>query len=271
MKEEPTQSPFPGMDPYIETMHRWADFHIEFLVRCRELLNEQLPRNYIATLGERIELISDPDLSRRTISLGPDVSVSRDPGMDRTRLPSTRASSLTTLEPSTLPNDIEMLDLPRQAFIEVKRLPDENLVTDVEALSPSNKRAGSDDRLAYLAKRKNLLVHRVNLVEFDLLLNGARLPLLAPLPPADYFAFITHGPNWHESDVYSWTVRDPLPTLPVPLLPEDGAVPLDLGAAFRIAYEKGRFGRQVRYGDQLIQWLGEADRAWAREMAASRK
>jgi hypothetical protein len=37
------------MDPYIEAMQRWGDFHQEFLVRCREQLNERLPENYAAS------------------------------------------------------------------------------------------------------------------------------------------------------------------------------------------------------------------------------
>jgi hypothetical protein len=212
------------MDPYVEAMNRWADSHQEFLVQCRAQLNERLPENHAATLGERIEM------------------------------------------PTTLANDIENFDPPKQVYVEITYLPGERVVTDIELLSPSHKRRGSRDRAAYLAKRQNLIVHEVNLVEIDLLVGGERVPMRDPLPPADYYVFVTHGPQWGQSDVYRWTVRDSLPTVPIPLKPEDGAVPLDLPPAFAQTYDHGRYSRLLRYGMPLPLGLAEADRQWAQAL-----
>lgn len=255
-------SPFPGMDPYVEAMNRWADFHQEFLVQCRAQLNERLPENYVATLGERIEMIEDREFEQRQRSVGPDVTILHDPAIG-TRVPK-GTHPVSMLEPMTLANDIEYSDPPKQIYVEITYLPDERVVTDIELLSPSNKRRGSRDRAAYLAKRQNLIIHEVNLVEIDLLVGGERLPMREPLPPADYYVFVTHGPQWGQSDVYHWMVRDRLPTVPIPLKPEDGTVPLELAPAFVQTYDHGRYRRLLRYGGPLPFGLSESDREWAK-------
>jgi hypothetical protein len=217
------------MDPYIEAMQRWADFRQEFLVRCREQLNQRLPDNYAATLGERIA----------------------------------------ALEPRALAYEIESYDPPKQLHVHIIHLPDEQVITDIELLSPSNKHHGSRDRAAYLANRQNLGIHGVNIVELDLLVTGARIPMRATLPARDYYALITPAPAWNQTDVYAWSVRDSLPALPIPLKPEDGQALLDLASAFAATYEHGRYRRLLRYARPLRSGLSEADRAWAEERARS--
>src|SRR5207302_4006542 len=115
----------------------------------------------------------------------------------------------------------------------------------------------SPGRVAYMAKRRDLLHHGVNLVEVDLLLSGHRLPMLAPLPDGDYYAFVTRWPGNDRCDVYGWSVRQPLPTIPVPLRPPDADVPLDLAAAFRAAYDLGRYSRLLRYDEPITLPLAE--------------
>jgi hypothetical protein len=66
-----------------------------------------------------------------------------------------------------LPPNIEMLDLPKQVYVEIIHLPGQEVVTDIEMLSPGNKRPGSRDRAAYLTRRRNLLDHSVNVVELN--------------------------------------------------------------------------------------------------------
>jgi hypothetical protein len=46
-------SPFPGMDPYLEISGDWRDFHAMFIASCRDAISERLPENYIARLDER--------------------------------------------------------------------------------------------------------------------------------------------------------------------------------------------------------------------------
>ena len=54
-------SPFPGMDPYLESPDIFPDFHDSFITYLREALQATLPARYFAALGRRlwIELTHD--------------------------------------------------------------------------------------------------------------------------------------------------------------------------------------------------------------------
>ena len=65
-----------------------------------------------------------------------------------------------------------------------------------------------------------------------MLRGGERLPTIDPLQDGDFYAFVCRPRLRPELDVYAWTLRDPLPTLPIPLAQGDPDVPLDLQAAF---------------------------------------
>jgi hypothetical protein len=45
-------SPFPGMDPFIESSGLWPDFHLNMLVAMRAELNRCLPERYFAGINE---------------------------------------------------------------------------------------------------------------------------------------------------------------------------------------------------------------------------
>ena len=44
-------SPFPGMDPYIESDGMWGDFHLNMLSAMRGQLNARQPRCYRAEIA----------------------------------------------------------------------------------------------------------------------------------------------------------------------------------------------------------------------------
>lgn len=259
-------SRFPGMDPYIEATGIWSSFHQLFLATCAEQLNERLPEGYAAILNERVQLLGDEDVDVSPKGTGPDVTVLRDPRAARAG--DHVGTSVATLEAQTIAQStVEWLDAPKQPFVEILRLPEHRVVTCVELLSPRNKRRGGEDRLAYLAKRRTTLFHRVHLVEVDLLVGGHRLPLLAPLPAGDYFAFISRRERSHQCEVYAWGVRDALPTIPIPIEPEDADVGLDLARAFSRVFDAGRLARLLRYAGAPPNGLSEPARSWVQERA----
>jgi hypothetical protein len=47
--------------------------------------------------------------------------------------------------------------------------------------------------------------------------------------------------------VYAWTLRQPLPAIPIPLLAPDPDAWVDLAAVFRTTYERGRYARSLDY------------------------
>jgi hypothetical protein len=149
----------------------------------------------------------------------------------------------------------------RQRRVEIRRLPELSLVTVIEVLSPDNK--SGKGRGDYLAKRELLLEQAVHLVEIDLLLGGRRLPMGAALPSGDYYAFVARVERWPSCDVYAWTVRDRLPTIPIPLRLPDPDVSLDLAAPVHTAYDRGLYGRTTDYTVALPLPLDQESRAWA--------
>ena len=101
-------------------------------------------------------------------------------------------------------------------------------MTVLELVSPANKTG--TDHLAYVGKRQSLLRSQTNLVEIDLLRSEERLPLGQPPPgPSDYYVLISPENEFPRSGLWAFSVRDELPTVPVPLRPEDQAVALPLG------------------------------------------
>lgn len=258
-------SPFPGMDPYIEARNRWPDFHHNFITHCQGALNARLPEDYIATINERVQTIELSDQKRR-IAL-PDVSVAHEKTFPYQQ--SSGGSGLATLAPHAIPQSVEWLDQPTEGYIEIFHLPDYQLVTGVEVLSPTNKI--NPGRATYMAKRRDLFKHGVHLVEIDLLLEGERLPMLVPLPKGDYYAFVTQCPGHNVCNVYAWSVRSPLPTINVPLKSPDADVALDLAAVFRTTYELGRYQRLLRHQQPVSLTLSKPDLEWVQCVVGERE
>src|SRR5712671_3221610 len=70
-------SPFPGMNPYLETI--WHDFHEKFLPAAAAYLVPQVRPRYIVLIDENVYLHDIPQEERRLIGR-PDLSVVRGEG-----------------------------------------------------------------------------------------------------------------------------------------------------------------------------------------------
>lgn len=150
----------------------------------------------------------------------------------------------------------------RLTWVEIRALPELELVTAIEILSPVNK--SWQGRRAYLEKRDQLHASRVNLVEIDLLLGGPPLPMKRRIEPGGYYAVVARGRRLPVAEVYRWTVRDPLPRLPIPLREPDPDVPIDLATLVNRVYDLGRYARTLRRQAPLPEAapLSPDDRAW---------
>jgi hypothetical protein len=254
-------SPFPGVDPFIEASGRWVGFHNMLIAYCTAMLNAQLPDHYAAIPDERVELIDlSDDRSRR--QRRPDIAVAHD--LESIQGPGGSASAVATeVEPASV--RLPVYDEIPEAYIEIVSVPDQELVTSIEILSPTNKtRTDGGD---YLAKRAAVLCRGVNLVEIDLLLVGDRLPARDALPPGDFYAFVSRRDRRPQSDVYAWSIRRSIPKIPIPLKSPDPDVLLDIATAFTTTYDRGRYDRTLRYHLPLPSTLSAADRDWANERA----
>jgi hypothetical protein len=245
-------SPFPGMDPYLEDPAFWRDFHNRFINSWCEAIADELPETYEARL-ECVNLVHMEDALKK---IYPDVAVTRRRGAPRSK---SKSTGTLLLEPVTIPH--EYLDEERQAWIQILHRTDRKLVTALELLSPTNKNGAGFEE--YRSKRRAILKQKVHLVELDLLLGGTRPPLSAPLPDGDYYLYVSRVEKRPDCDVSSWRLRDPLPTMAIPLKAPDKDIHVDLAKVFRTTYERGRYAPSLGYGKKPVALLSKEDAKWA--------
>ncbi len=259
--------PFPGMDPYIECQGSWQDFHNQLIAEARNALGARLPVDYVARTDERIEVAAFD--GPNGASYRPDVLVARrETPTSRSR--GVAGSAAITLEPRLIDVSKHDPEQIRHTWLEIRRLPDLELITVVEVLSPVNK-VGTGRR-EYLEKREDLHSRKINLVEIDLLLGGHRVPMKEPLRDGHYFVVVARGHTLPTAEVYSWSLRDRLPVIPIPLRPPDADVAIDLEELVGRVYDLGRYGRTLRHDQPLPQALSlhPEDKAWVEEIARAR-
>jgi hypothetical protein len=255
-------SPFPGVDPYLESQGFWPDFHARFITYWADLLGELLPDAYEARIDERVNLVEvRPRPHRRRIE--PDVAVTRrgeEPGVAVLPAP----ASTPTLEAVTVPLLIE--EEESETYIQILHRPDRSLIAVLELLSPANK---EDPGLsAYRTKRNALVRHLVHLIEVDFLRGGQRPRLGESYPAGDYYALIARAEQRPNASVSTWGIRQPLPPLPIPLLGSDPAVWVDLASVYNTTYDRGRYARSIDYSIAPTA-VAEADLPWAVQVAQS--
>jgi hypothetical protein len=142
------------------------------------------------------------------------------------------------------------------------------LLTVIELASPETKAPGKV-RDAYLKERLAYLAATVNLVEIDLLRKAEPFPWEDDLDPGmDYCVVVGRGAG--PSRAWPFSVRDPLPTIPIPLYPENADVLLPLGECLNEAYDSAGYARELDYTQPPNPPLDEPDATWARDLLAAR-
>ncbi len=233
-------SPFPGMDPYIERSD-WEDFHARMINTISDSIIEPLGDRYLPRIERRIYVDSiPPDAPNQRVA---DVGIVERPSWDGGAV-AVATAPIATIEPVTLPlpRPVER----REAYLEIRLADSSRVVTNIELLSPANKRPGSEGLQQYTDKRDAILRTTTHLVEIDLLLAGQSWNL-PQMPPGDYAAFVARGNRRSGVDVYRWKRDRRLPTIPIPLIAPDPDVPLDLQSVFNTVYQRARYDRSIDY------------------------
>lgn len=229
-------SPFPGMDPWVESPVVWLDFQNSLANGISSQLNQFLPDRYYALLEIRNEVMwsakARPQVSR-------------------------------------------VSDVAEVASVRIKDSKrDHEVVTAIEIVSPANKRPG-EDRDSYLSKRKQIVESDTSLIEIDLLRDGERAwtereyaSQLTNLDPAPSY-LVAVGRSWHRRlparyHVFPVPLRDLLPVIPIPLRESEEELSLDLQHIFRRTYESGPYARgAVDYSKPADPPLSDDDSKWA--------
>jgi len=256
-------SPFPGMDPYIESSGMWKECHTALIYLVHAQLNSRLPEGYTASTDIHVWL-QEADAESRRVRREPDVYVSE----------TSARGGVVAVQPRSkvAPAEIVLPVVPRKGhrYVTIRDKKDNRVITAIEILSPANKTNGPD-RDAYLSKREEYFLAEVILVEFDLLRSGIRPPLGEQVSaPFDYYMLACRNTLFPKAGFWSLCIRDPLPEIPIPLKGEDPDCSLDLRACLDRGYEEGRWARKLDYSIPPDPPLLEPDATWARELLVHR-
>ncbi len=252
----PMKSPFPGMDPWLE--QHWGDIHHRLVTYACDHLQPQLPGGLRARMQERVLVEKPEGLSR---GVYPDVRVVERGNGDRTG--TVGGGAVATAEPLI----IHSQDEPEpQGFIEIIDVGTGRVITVIEVLSPSNKVPGPGQNL-YLKKQQEMAAGRVSLVEIDLLRAGERILNVRPfqIPQSHrttYQICVRRGWKPLESEIYAVPLRQPLPTIRIPLRESDADVTLALQPLIEQAYQNGGYD-DLNYSVRPDPPSDAEDAAWA--------
>ncbi len=253
------QSPFPGMDPYLE--QHWGDVHHRLVQYACDQLQDRLPENLRARVEERVVVELPPPDDQ---SYYPDVRI-----VEHRRPGSSPAAVATAESTMAVPIEVPFVEPETQGYVEIRELhPDRRLVTVIEVLSLSNKYAGMGRDL-YRQKQCDLHWSNKSLVEIDLLRAGphalqlslARYPQAALTP----YKVCVHRAGKAKHEFYPVPLRQTLPTIRIPLRETDADVPLDLQALVTQVYRNGRYD-DIDYTVPPVPPLDSDDEAWADEL-----
>jgi len=258
-------SPFPGMDPYLESPVMWPDVHHELISQIRAALNLTIRPRYVARVELRVYISDDDDPGRE--ALVPDLRVEATPrrkGGKKVKHSPPVAIAEPLIIPLLLDDEIE------EARIEIRHLETDSLVTVIEVMSPTNKIRGARGRTSFMDKRREVLASEVNWVEIDLLRDGAPSVTHPPLIPCDYRVMVSRVRDRHRGRYWPISVRQPLPVIGIPLRGKDADVPLDLGAVLNAAYDNAAYEASIDYRKEPNPPLNTADAAWAKQVLRER-
>ncbi len=244
---------FPGMNPYLEG-YLFQDLHSALASRIRAILTPLLRPRYAARL--EIPVIQDTSLSEDLGIVYPDVEVVKTPVTSALQ---PQQSAVFTPATLTLPPPMKI----RIPSVEVREVKTNRLVTCIAILSYANKRQPGFDQ--YLQKRNRLIQAGVHLVEVDLIRRGSRPISDAQIPQLHYRITVTRAND--RLEVWTLQLQDSLPTVPVPLLPLDPKVPLNLSQAIHQVYEEADYDLTIDYSrDPLSPALSDTDQQWLKRI-----
>jgi hypothetical protein len=256
-------SPFPGMDPFLEG-YMWADVHQALAYQLRKQLTPLVRPDYAVRLA--LSVYNDRVPAHELGILYPDVEIIR-PQQPTNRI-IRESTSLATISIAPLSIPLTIATQVRQVSVEVRDVAHNQLITSIEILSPSNKR--EPGLTAYLAKRDELRIANVHLLEIDLLRRGTRPWPAEQLPKTTYLAALIRARHI-QAEIWPIGLRERLPVLPVPLRAPDADVPLDLQAALDTIYDEADYSLTLDYDaappeptftSDDTAWVAEYVRAW---------
>jgi hypothetical protein len=250
-------SPFPGMDPYLEHPALWPDVHNRLIAAVADVLTPLVAPKYYVGLERRMYLLKPDDL----VLIGrPDLAVVERQSPSPLRMPA--AAGVAVLEV-----EVPLNDEVGETYLEVHEVETGRLVTLLELLSPVNK-LHHQGRAEYEEKRAHVFRTRTNLVEVDLLRAGEPMPVVGRQVSGDYRILVSRGRERPRAQLYAFNLRQPIPSFSLPLLPGDEEPLIELNNILHELYRRARFDLRLDYSRPAVPPLRLEDAEWAEMLIA---
>jgi hypothetical protein len=250
------------MDPYLERQGFGEEVHTRLIVAIADELGQQVRPHYRVNVERRTYLsITTPDAIEFVGK--PDVLVTAPP---RQASGATVAISHTGATPhvAALPMPEEVVE----RYLEVREVMTGEVITIIELLSPSNK-LKAEGRQQYERKRLAILGSATNLIEIDLLRAGQPFPFWLQDDAdtqSDYRIVVSRALQRPRADVYLFSMREPIPDIPVPLKPGEVEAVLPLNQILHTLYDRASYDLVIDYQQQPplpsldiedMEWVGQ--------------
>jgi Protein of unknown function (DUF4058) len=228
-------TPFIGMNPHLESPDLWTEVHHRLISAIAIHLGPTLRPKYRVAIEKRV-YFSEGD---QAVEVGiPDAAVLT---AVQAREPASTATA--TLEPQTDPGisvTLPMRSEVKEGYLEIREVATGRVITAIEVLSPTNKRAGYG-RNTYEAKRQRILASQTHLIEIDLIRQGKPMELLNAPTKTDYHILVSRSEERPQARLHGFNRSQPIPPIVVPLEPGDAEPILDLQTILNEIYDQAGF------------------------------
>jgi Protein of unknown function (DUF4058) len=250
-------SPFPGMNPYLENPVLWSELHHRLISAIADEIEPNIPPQYRVGIEQRTYLSDDSD----SVLLGiPDVVV-----FSKKSLPKPHSTNTQISISEGITVTMPMPENVTESYLEIREVETGFVITTIEILSPKNKRAG-EGRKAYELKRKRILASLSHLIEIDLLRGGKPMSILEEVPITDYRIVVSKSQVRPQATLYGFNLQDKIPTFSLPLQPGDIEPILDLQSLLNKIYNRARFHLSIDYSQEPVPMLRDDDAIWLDEL-----
>jgi hypothetical protein len=250
-------TPFPGMDPYLERAEVWEEVHTRLIVAIADALGPQVRPKYRVGVEQRTYLaVLIPD--EYELVGKPDVLVAA-PCRQEQSVHATTAAAGVASRVTQLPMPEEIIE----RHLAVRDVLTGEVITAIELLSPTNKLT-RDGRRQYARKRLRILGSATHFIEIDLLRAGEPFPFrVQDDARSDYRIIVSRAPD-RPQVVYLFTIRDPIPDMPVPLQSGDAEPVVALNRLVHDVYDRAGYDLTLDYQQpppppqmraQDVQWM----------------
>ena len=250
-------NPFPGMNPYLESVNLWPGVHNRIIVELSKDLARRLRPDYVVSIEERVYVTEPNGSNGRAGQRIPDAVALADRD-------AVGAAATAVAEPDPAAGAIAValptVDLERQLYLEVRRVDNQEVVAVIELLSPTNKYM--DGRKEYLAKRAEVKYSTAHLVEIDLLRAGAPMPVVGDVPPSHYRILVANARLGPSADLYAFNLQNPIPYFVLPLVAGAEGIAVNLNPIVGEAYTGGAYDLIINYTQNPEPPLSDADCLW---------